>query len=289
MRKWLLVLGALAFGLVIACGGGDDSKDAATSTPSGAADTVAATQSSSGGDAGSGAGSDFCGPEEENQIFGQFGSSGAAATAIDYDAVRNALDKWVDSAPGDYKDDAKVMRDGIRGLLELLQENDGDFMAMAMGAANDPRMLALDSDTFQAANDRISSYCGWDINLGLDGSSTGGGNGGSSGSSGSGSGSSGGGFTGAIGLPDGFPEELAPPDSELTFSGTIAGATTVEWSSTLTIQEVLDYYGQQLGSGPSYADAESAIWQVPTDNKLTTVSVQGTDGDLAIQITILTQ
>ena len=280
MRRLLLLLGVLVLGLVVACGGGDDS---------------------------GGAKDKFCSPEETDAVFDELDFSGASAE-IDYDAVRDALKDWEKSAPGEVKDDAKVVANGIRGLLELLEENDGNFLAMAMAAESDPRMQALDSEEFNAASDRLDEYCGYSIGDFGDGGSSGSGSSGSgstgsgstgSGSTGSGSsdsgsssggssGSAGGGFSGASGLPDDFPKELVPPKSELTFAGSIAGALTGEWTSTMTIEEVLAYYSDEFGD-PMYVDSESALWSIVDGDKLISVNVSGSDGDLAIQVVILTQ
>lgn len=271
MRRLLLLLGVVVLGLAIACGGGDDS--------------------------GGGAKDKFCSPEETDAVFDELDFSGATAE-IDYGEVKDALKDWEKSAPGEVKDDVKVLADGVRGLLELLEENEGNFLAMAMAAESDPRMLALDSAAFNAASDRLDEYCGYAIgdfgdsgaSDGMSGGSTdsGSSDSGSSDSGSSDSGSAGGGFSGAMGLPDDFPTELVPPDSELTFAGSIAGALTGEWASTMTIEEVLAYYSDEYGD-PMYVDSESALWSIVDGDQLISVNVAGTDGDLTISVVILEQ
>lgn len=276
MRRLLLLLGVMVLGLAVACGGGDDSD---------------------GGSSDGGADSKFCSPDESDAVFDQLDFSGASMSEIDYGAVKDALKDWEKSAPSEVRDDVKVMAEGIRGLLELLEENDGNFMALAMTAESDPRMLALDSDEFLAASDRLDEYCGFEIGgFGDTGSADSGTSGGSTGDSssagastgGNGTSTAGGGFSGAMGLPDDFPTTLVPPKSELTFAGSLAGALTGEWTSTMTIEEVLAYYSDEYGD-PMYADSESALWSIVDDDELIAVNVEGTDGDLTISVVIVTQ
>lgn len=290
MRRFFLLLATIALGLVIACGGGDDDGDnggddgggsdqpAASASPSsdggsdnGGQDADGGRDDYGGGDSGSGADSDFCSPGTLEGVFNSEDFMGFDNMEEEFGQLDEAMDYLEDNAPNEIEDDVAIVVSGIRGWIELLEENDFNIMALA-GSEDDPRLLALESDEFEAASERVANYCGFEADMSTDGGGT---------DSDSG-GSTGGGFS--VDLPDDFPEELIAPDSTIGFAGTVGFGTTVEMTSTATTAEVQAYYEDILGE-PSFADSESVTWAATSEN-VTTVNLTGTDGNVTILIIV---
>jgi hypothetical protein len=281
VRRLALLFGVLVLGLVVACGGGDDDDS------NGDGGTPTATESSSssssggggsddrGGSSGGGADSDFCSPDDADAIFGSLDFANVTDMESQFSDLGDALDEWADRAPGEIEDDVELMVDTIRGLIELLEEYDYDFLAIGLSASDDPRFLALESDEFTAASERVSEFCGYDFDAPSSGSSS---------SDGGGS-SGGGGFAGAVELPEDFPEGLIPPDAELEFVADLGFGLTVQYTSTATVSEITDYYTDAMGD-PLFAAADSASWFATEGGTATTVTVSIVDGDLQVVIVI---
>jgi hypothetical protein len=287
VRRFALLVGILVLGLVVACGGGDgDDSNGESGTPS--SGDGSSSSSSDGGSSSSGGGggsdSDFCSPDDFDAIYGSLDFTDFSDLESQFSQLGDALEEWADRAPGEIEDDVEVMVDALRGLIELFEEYDYDFLAIGLGASEDPRFLALESDEFTAASERVSEFCGYDFEVPSGGLS----DGGTSSDGGGSTGGGGGGFSGAVGLPDDFPEELTPPDSEVTFAGNLGFGDTVSFSSTATIAEIVEYYTDALGD-PTASDSESALWSVIGSETLTTVAVTGTDGDLEVVVLIASQ
>jgi hypothetical protein len=68
--------------------------------------------------------------------------------------MNELLDRWANDDDDD---------DAMHGFFEILEENDYDFMAIATSVSPDPRFLALDSEEFRTATDRLSEYRGYDV------------------------------------------------------------------------------------------------------------------------------
>lgn len=294
MRRLAFIFAVFALGLVIACGGGDDDDGDDGDGGNGGGNnepTASASPSDSGNDddnnsdddrddddrdndddrGSSGADSDFCSPDRADAIF-----NGLDVASLDlgnlqeqFEQMDDFLEDWADSAPGEIRDDVNTLVGGMRGLIEVLEENDYNFLAVGTNAANDPRFLALDDPEFQAASDRVAEYCGFDNTNPV-----------TSGGGSTGSGGSTGGFS--VDLPDDFPSELVPPNSTLGFAGDVGFGLTVEFTSDATADEMKAYYEAELGN-PTFADSESILWT----SGLRTVTISGTDGDLTIVIIIL--
>lgn len=294
MRRLGLLIAVFAFGLIIACGGGDDDNgDGGDGGNGGGGNNEPSAGASSndsgndgdnndddekdndGGSSGNGSNSNFCSPDATDVVFDSldFTSLDPANLRDQFEQLDDALANWEDNAPNEIEDDVRTLVGGMRGLIEILEENDFNFLAVGTTAANDPRFLALDDPKFEEAADRISDYCGIDNTNPVT-------SGGSTGSGGSGGGGSTGGFT--VDLPDDFPAELVPPDSTLGFAGNVGFGLTVEFTSDATADEMKDYYEAELGA-PTFADSESILWSVGAR----TVTISGTDGDLTIVIIIL--
>ena len=275
MRRLITLLAILTLGLVVACGGGDDDSSA---------------DSDSSGDSGNGGSSspsgsskdNFCAPEYADAIFEDFDPT---ASLDDLEGqigeMNELLDRWANDAPSEIRGDIRIIVDTMKGFFELLEENDFDFLAAAMSAADDPRLAALDSADFNAAVDHLNEYCGYDIDSGID---TGAGS--SSAVPDSGSGSAGSGFTQGT-LPEDFPENLIPPDSTIGVAGDFGIGAGAEFTSTATIKQVLDFYKDALGD-PTLSSGSDTLWSVFEDNKAITVAVSGTDGDVEIIVTVAT-
>ncbi len=277
MRRIALLLAVLTLGLLAACGGGGDGD---SSADAGSGDSTNSTSSSDAGGGssavGSGSDSEFCSPTNEDVIFGSLDfTRNFDDLEAQFGLIGDALDVWAGSAPGEIEGDVRTLVDTMRALIELFEEYDFDLIAIGTNAADDSRFTAVDSDAFQAATERISDYCGYDIEI----SSTGG----SAPSGGASGGDGGSGFV--ADLPEDFPAELVPPDAELEIVSRFGPSLTVQFSSTATIDEVVAFYRDALGE-PNLVSSESVLWSIFETNKITTVNVAGTDGDLEIVISI---
>ena len=287
MRRLALLVAVFALGLVIACGGGDD--DGGDGGDGGNGDgnneptaTAAAGDSGGGNDDndgdddrdndsnGGGGNDDFCSPQDVDAVFEDLDFSGLDPEALEeqFNRLDEALDHLEDRAPNEIEDDVKTVAEGMRGLIELLEENDYNFFALATAAEDDPRFLALDDPKFQEASDRIAEYCGFDNDVPA--------------SSGGGSVPGGGGGAFSVDLPEDFPEDLVPPDSTIGFAGNVGFGDTVEFTSTATAEEVKSYYEGVLGD-PTFADSESILWSSATRN----VTISGTDGAVTVIVILL--
>ena len=302
MRRFALLFIVMVLGLTAACGGDDatDSdagSDGGTSTNASSGDSngsddsgdddsgggsSASTPEPTGGSSGGGSDDDFCRPDNVDAVFDNLDFTANLGNLEEqFSGLRAALGRWADNAPGEIEDDVRVLVAGTRGMIDLFEEYNYDFLAIGTSAIDDPRFTALEDPEFQAASDRVASFCGFDADPPSIGSIPG------PGTSPGGGGSPGGdgGFTSGA-LPDGFPEALEPPNSEIGFAGNIAGAVTAEFSSTSTIEEIREFYEGQLGE-PTLVDQESMIWSILDGSSFTNVTVTGTDGDLVIVVAIV--
>ncbi len=164
MRCIFTMSAVLFIVLAVSCGGGDD--DAGADGPSGADGTSAAVPSGDGGGGGGGAQSgEFCAPDSVEDIFDGLDFVTATSTNLEDQAgvVREALARWSDGAPSEIRDDVEVLAGAVSGLYELLEEYEFDFFALGQEAADDPRLEALSSASFETAAANIESYCGFDL------------------------------------------------------------------------------------------------------------------------------
>ncbi len=192
------------------------------------------------------------------------------------------LDRWANDAPSEIRSDVGIIVDTMKGFFELLEENDFDFMAVALAAEDDPRLAALDSTKFNAAVDRLNEYCGYDIESAVDtGSNSGSGT--ATAVSGSGSSAAGGFAQGT--LPEGFPENLIPPDSTIGASGDFGVGSAVEFASTATLNDVIEFYKNELGDPMFSSPSNGTLWSVIDGTKATSVTISGSDGDVQIVVT----
>lgn len=292
MRRFILALGVVMLALVIACGGGDDDdsngddgngggggNDNGSYSSGGSSSGGGSSNSGgSGGNSGGGSNSNFCSTDTFDN-FDDLDFTNTSNLKDQFEAIDDGLEDWADNAPDEIEDDINLVVDAMRDLIQVLRDN--DFNILALATSGDDPFTALDTAEFNAATERIGDYCGFDFDS-PGGSIPGGNSGGSTGGGSSSGGSTGGGFvTGS--LPDDYPSEIIPPDSEVGAVIDLGFGLTVEFMSTATIDEIKDYYEAELGNA-TFADSESILWIATLDEKTANVSVNGTDGNLTVVI-----
>ena len=221
MRRFMLLLTVLILVISVACSGGDDDGSdggggGGDNGGSSSGDGGSSSNNDGGGggsndgggggsnDGGGGSDSNFCSPSNADAIFGAVDISASTDFEVQFTELRSVLNSWKNDAPNDIEDDVDLVVNTMTRFIDLLEENDFNFLAIGgAGIQNDPRFLALEDPAFEAATDRVSEYCGFEDD---GGSFFGGTDGG--GSTGSG-GSTGGGFS--VDLPEDFPADLVPP------------------------------------------------------------------------------
>lgn len=276
IRRFTWLLTALIVGLLIACGGSDDDSSESDATSSGDSGSTSSSATDDSNSSSSGSKDNFCTPEYTDAVFEGFDPlSDLDNLEAEVGEMNKLLDRWADDAPSEIRADVRVIVDAMHGFFEILAENEYDFMAIATSASTDPRFLALDSDAFQTATDRLSEYCGYDIDPPQ-----------ASGPELSGSPGAPGGLPEGE-LPEDFPEALIPPASEIEFAGLVGPGIGAQFTSTASFDEVIAFYEEVLGDATVTSD-ESTIWSIFEDGALTTVTVLGTDGDVEIGIALVT-
>jgi hypothetical protein len=274
MRRLIILLTILALGLLVACGGGDDDSsdpDGSSSGDSGSSSSSDSSSSSLGGSKDS-----FCTPEYADAVFEGFDPLSDTDDLEDTIKEMNSLlDRWADDAPSEIRGDVRIIVDAMEGFFEILEENDFDFMAMALAAEDDPRLAALDSADFIAATNRLNEYCGYEDTGSSIGSAT---------APSDDGGSSSGGFTQGT-LPEDFPENLIPPDSTIGVTGDFGVGIGAEFTSTATVDDIIDFYKDALGD-PTLSSSDGTIWSVFDDDTALSVIVSGTDGAVEIIATV---
>lgn len=276
MRRITTLLAILVLSLLVACSGGDDDSSDGDSTATSVPATATASPAAKPDDDKSSSISkdNFCAPDTTDAVFDGFDFT------TDFDDIEaqageidKLLDAWVSIAPDEIKGDVAVIVDAVKGLFELLDENEFDFIAVATNSSDDPRFTALGSPEFEAANDRLSEYCGYDLGSDFDTGTAFPDNGGTVARLADGS------------LPDDFPEAFIPPDSEIEFAGLIGPGIGAQFTSTATLEEILAHYQDVLGD-PTVTSDGTTIWSIFENNTLTTATIMGTDGAVEIGITI---
>jgi len=293
MRRFLLLLGVVMLGLVIACGGGDDGDDNGDGgngddQPSSSAgnndddngnnddgdnDDNGNNDDDSPGSSGGSSDSEFCSPDNIDSVFDSINVNSLGDLSdlqSRFEALRDTLNGWADNAPDEIKDDVALVAETMSGFIDLLTENDFNFLSLGTNAADDPRFLALDDQEFTDAADRVSEFCGFDTDT-FDGNAGSGGNPGGGGNPGF-----------SVDLPDDFPSELVPPNSTVGFVGDVGFGLTAEFTSDAAADEMKAYYEAELGE-PTFADAQSVLWSTGARN----VTISGSDGNLTIIVIII--
>lgn len=153
MRRFALLIAVLAIGLMVACGGDNESNGVNGS------DDSEANETTTGGSA-SEAGGDFCDGGSSAEVFEKldFDSSlNPSDLATQLSGADGLLNAWIETAPPEIRDDVAIMAEGFRTMIEVIEEYDYDIAA----SEDDPRVDAITEDErFPAARDRVSEFCG---------------------------------------------------------------------------------------------------------------------------------
>lgn len=269
-----MLLTLLVIVLAAACGGGGNDDQSAEESPGSSSGSDSPATSASGSGDSSQANSEFCTPDDVDFVFDSLDFAADSANLEDQaDALGEALERWAAGAPDEIREDVETLAAAVRGLFELLEEYQFDFLAIGSEAAEDPRFAALDSDRFEQAAARLEDYCGFEFDrpaVELPQGTDGGGGGGA--------------FTSGP-LSDDFPRELIPPDSELELAGGVGVAITAQFRSTATLDTIRDFYEDTLGAA-TVIDSQNMLWSAFDGGKVTTVTVAGEDGDIFIGVAI---
>lgn len=260
--------------LVSGCGGGDDSS--VTTTTVAPSDGATTTVADDGVDdttttVTDGSDTEFCAfvtEVDEAQDDIEFGLD-PASFRESIEASINALEQARALAPREIRDDVDVVAATFADFAELLEEYGYDFLAIAEGAADDPRLLAFEDDELAAATERIGEFCGIDLGAGVDTGDAGppGGDGGDTGD---------GGDLAAVLTPPGVTESAA------------MGSGTTLYSSDASFQEAVDFYLDVLGPALFVnEDEESAVWSTVYEGAAVSVNVSGQDAGLEILVAVL--
>lgn len=174
-RRFRLIAAILALMLVAsACGGDDSGGDAATTTTTasgsgdGAADATTTTTEAEpvSGDSGS----TYCDRiraaqdgSEDGLDFNLLGKSPDEIKAL-FETNLRVFEDWRDLAPNEIQDDADVLLDAFRTIVERGNELDWDLETLV----DDPVFNAFDDAAVTAASNNLDAYskdvCGVDLN-----------------------------------------------------------------------------------------------------------------------------
>ena len=260
---------------VSSCGSGDDSAATTTSAPS---DGVTSTTSiaddgapESSTTVADGSDSEFCAfvtEVGEAQDDVEFGLDPASLRESMETSVA-ALEQARELAPGEIRNDVDLVATTFAGFAELLEEYGYDFLAIAQGAADDPRFLAFEEDELVTATERIGEFCGIDLGAGV----------------GTGDAEPPGGDDGESGDGGDLAAALTPPG--VTESSAMGSGTTL-FSSDASFQEAVDFYLDVLGPALFVnEDEQSAVWSTVYEGAAVSVNVSGQDGGLEILVAVL--
>ena len=73
--------------------------------------------------------------------------------------IRDNMARAVGLAPSEIRDEVALLSEGIKGLVELLEDYDYDMFAVP---EDDPRLAAVNDERYDEAVDRINDFCGFD-------------------------------------------------------------------------------------------------------------------------------
>lgn len=284
-------IGAVLFALLLvaaACGGGDDEATPTSASeaaqPADEAVTPTQVEDSEGeetepadeqespverepsGDApdpGSGSESNFCGfiaqaDEELNPDPAGFDPDSFRELI---EQTQRVLERAQELAPDEVRSDVALIAEAYEGFASLLEEYDYNIMAVSTAAADDPRLLALESDELAAASARIGQFCGVDLGVSPD----------------VGAGDTGDETPGGDQSEYGdIPNVLVPPD---VVEALDMGSGAVLFRSDAPFDAIVDFYTDALGT-PFFVntDEQSGVWQGRVAGVVRSVTVGPGDG-----------
>ncbi|MCP3976095.1 MAG: hypothetical protein GY720_16565 [bacterium] len=255
MKRFIRITMVLTL-VVAACGGSGD--DGTTTTvvaggDSGSTTTTTTTTTSAPAtvDPGSGSSTDFCMFIEEYAENADISPVTMTAAELEeiFRANLSAIEQAAQMAPPEIAGDVSLFATAFGGFIELLEENNFDFLAMGEAALDDPRLTALEDPELEAAGKRVEAFCGFEDGDFIQTPQAGGGDGGT------------GGLPGQS-LPDDFPTDLVPPGGEVVASVDLGGVgTSVTFDVQSPVDDVIAYYTDVVG--PPAADIpepRGALW-----------------------------
>jgi hypothetical protein len=254
--------------VLAACGGGDGDAGETTTAAAGGADssttittTTAAVTTAAPVDAGGGASGDFCGflgDYVEEADFSPVGLSPEAFEELFKDNL-DAMQHARGLAPSQIEGDVAMFVDAFGGFIEFMEEFDFNFLAITEDALDDPRLLALEEPTLEAAGERIETFCGIEGQFIATPPSSGGG--GDSGLP-------------TATVPEGFPSELIPPGGEVIAAFEVSGSRSVGIEVASSMDDVIDYYTALLGAPTiEMSDPAGALWSTQSGGSAVNVVV----------------
>ena len=279
----------VAFVLVLAaCGGSDEGGDP-TAAPSdnGGGDTTAAPTTAAPTTTAAPVvtvGNDFCqfvSEYAENAELSFLGAPDDIEGAFAQNVA--AINQAASIAPGAVEQDVQLFATAFGGLYDFFDEYDWMLLSIPEDAfATDPRILAMDDPALTEAGDNIADFCGIEdfadpgFNPG-DGGSAGGGNTGTPAP-----------LPGAE-LPDGFPDELVPPNGVVLFNVNAGGGVSVTFSAEGDTDDIIEYYRDILGAPvQELEEPKGAFWVTTYEGQQLSLTVaEFSDTAAEINVTLI--
>jgi hypothetical protein len=254
----LLIIALIA----VACGGDDDAgtgdtqpADSNTTTSSTTTSPTTTSPPDDSPPAGSGSDTEFC---EYLRAFDEQTDQAPALTnpgdvQMLFEDVADSLARARDLAPSEIADDVDLLADTYDGFIEVLKENDYNFLAMVPAIETDPRLIAMDSEEVERAGDNIATFCGLP-NFGDDDEFD------------AGPPTTGSFDPGTIAssdeLPADFPSNLEPPGVTEVEALVLPAGFSVNIFSSASFEDLVAFYTGELGDPMAVLDApdQSALW-----------------------------
>lgn len=266
--------------IVASCGGSGD--EGATTTVAAGGDsgstttTTSTTAAPATVDPGSGSSTDFCMFIEEYAENADLSPLGMSVAEFEETFRGNlaAIEQAAQLAPPEIAGDVSLFATAFGGFVELLEENNFNFLAIGEAALDDPRLAALEDPELEAAGDRIEDFCGFEDGDFIQTPQAGGGDG------------SGG--LPAQSLPDDFPADLVPPGGEVVAAVDLAGVgTSVTFDVQSPVDEVIAYYTGVVGAPTAeLPEPRGALWTDSfQDGMLNIVVAQTAPGVTQVNVT----
>ncbi len=249
--------------VLAACGGGDEEASEttaptdngsgqATATTEPAVTTTEAPAATTGAPTGSSS-DEFCQFVISVAAGSDFTPLGLSPQELEdaFTGNLDAINQAAALAPDEIRNDVLLFAQAYGGFVDLLDENNFNFLALADLDGSDPRLLALEDPALVAAGERIEQYCGVDNFIATPPTPP---------SDPGNAGDPGGGSIGGD-VPDDFPAELLPDGANVLVAISSQGASSVTYEIALPADEVIAYYENLLGAAAStFNDPKGALW-----------------------------